>query len=54
MAETTKTYNGYCVVCKEKRDFEGTVSVSKGMMMNARGPCPVCGNTITKVVGKMA
>ncbi|MGI8696610.1 MAG: DUF5679 domain-containing protein, partial [Mycobacteriales bacterium] len=24
-----ETYNGYCVKCKEKRDFSGEVSVSE-------------------------
>ena len=30
-------YNGYCVKCKEKRDFEGTVEVSKTGMNMAKG-----------------
>jgi hypothetical protein len=37
------TYNGYCVKCKEKRDFQGTVEVSKTGMNMAKGKCPVCG-----------
>ena len=27
VATKAQTYNGYCVKCKEKRDFEGTVEV---------------------------
>jgi hypothetical protein len=50
VAETT--YNGYCVKCKEKRDFEGTVEVSKTGMNMAKGKCPVCGTTVNRILGK--
>ncbi len=40
MADKAQTYNGYCVKCKEKRDFEGTVEVSKTGMNMAKGKCP--------------
>jgi Domain of unknown function (DUF5679) len=46
------TYNGYCVKCKEKRDFEGNVEVSKTGMNMAKGKCPVCGTTINRILGK--
>lgn len=45
-------YNGYCVKCKEKRDFEGTVAVSKTGMRMAKGKCPVCGTTVNRILGK--
>ena len=45
-------YNGYCVKCKEKRDFEGTVTISKTNMRMAKGPCPVCGTTVNRILGK--
>jgi hypothetical protein len=48
------TYNGYCVKCKEKRDFEGTVEVSKTGMNMAKGKCPVCGTTVNRILGKAA
>ncbi|GIH08105.1 hypothetical protein Rhe02_61720 [Rhizocola hellebori] len=51
MAKTEK-YNGYCVKCKEKRDFEGTVTISKTNMRMAKGPCPVCGTTVNRILGK--
>jgi hypothetical protein len=54
VATTTKTYNGYCVKCKAKRDFEGTVSVSKTGMNMAKGKCPVCGTTVNLILGKAA
>jgi len=48
----TASYNGYCVKCKEKRDFEGTVEVSKTGMRMAKGKCPVCGTTVNRILGK--
>jgi rRNA maturation endonuclease Nob1 len=50
--EKVETYNGYCVKCKEKRDFEGTVAISKTGMRMAKGPCPVCGTTVNRILGK--
>lgn len=46
------TYNGYCVKCKEKRDFEGVVQVSKTGMNMAKGQCPECGTTVCRIMGK--
>ncbi|MDT4985943.1 MAG: hypothetical protein QOI74_37 [Micromonosporaceae bacterium] len=45
-------YNGYCVKCKEKRDFDGRVEVSKTGMKMAKGSCPVCGTTVNRILGK--
>jgi hypothetical protein len=52
VAEQAQMYNGYCVKCKEKRDFEGTVAVSKTGMRMAKGQCPVCGTTVNRILGK--
>jgi hypothetical protein len=53
VATKAKTiYNGYCVKCKAKRDFEGTVEVSKTGMNVAKGKCPVCGTTMNRILGK--
>jgi hypothetical protein len=52
VAKTAQTYNGYCVKCKEKRDFEGEVVVSKTGMRMAKGACPVCGTTVNRILGK--
>jgi hypothetical protein len=41
-----------CVKCKEKRDFEGNVEVSKTGMNMAKGKCPVCGTTVNRILGK--
>lgn len=52
MANQTATYTGYCVKCKEKRDFEGHIEVSKTGMNMAKGKCPVCGTTVNRILGK--
>jgi hypothetical protein len=51
--ETPKgTYGGYCVKCKEKRDFEGEVTLSANQRRMAKGACPVCGTTVVRILGK--
>jgi hypothetical protein len=45
-------YNGYCVKCKDKRDFEGEVTETKTGMRMAKGKCPVCGTTVNRILGK--
>ena len=52
VADQAQTYNGYCVKCKEKRDFEGHIEVSKTGMNMAKGKCPVCGTTVNRILGK--
>ena len=45
-------YNGYCVKCKDKRDFDGEVTETKTGMRMAKGKCPVCGTTVNRILGK--
>jgi hypothetical protein len=52
VADKGQTYNGYCVKCKEKRDFEGKVEVSQTGMKMAKGICPVCGTKVNRILGK--
>jgi hypothetical protein len=47
-----ETYNGYCVKCKEKRDFEGEVVTSDSGRRMAKGSCPVCGTKMNRILGK--
>ncbi len=49
-----ETYKGdaYCVKCKEKRDFEGTVKISDSGRRMAQGICPVCGTKVNRILGK--
>lgn len=51
---TVETYKGdaYCVKCKEKRDFEGTVKVSDSGRRMAQGICSVCGTKLNRILGK--
>ena len=46
------TGTAYCVKCKEKREFTGEVVVNaKGTRM-AKGKCPVCATTVTRILPK--
>jgi hypothetical protein len=48
------TYNGYCVKCREKRDFEGEVKELANGSKAAQGQCPVCGTKMTRMLPKNA
>jgi len=54
MVNMAETYKGdaYCVKCKEKRDFEGTVKVSDSGRRMAQGICSVCGTKLNRILGK--
>jgi hypothetical protein len=49
-----QTYNGYCVKCREKRDFEGEVKELANGSKAAQGQCPVCGTKMTRMLPKNA
>ena len=49
-----ETYNGYCVKCREKRDFEGEVKDLATGSTAAQGSCPVCGTKMTRMLPKSA
>ena len=42
----------YCVLCNEKRSFEGHVKVSESGRRMAQGICPVCGTKVNRILGK--
>jgi hypothetical protein len=46
----TIVYSGYCVKCRTKRDFEGAHSVGPSGRHMAKGPCPTCGCTISRLL----
>lgn len=47
------TYNGYCVKCRDKRDFDGQeVEMGKTGRKAAQGTCPVCGTKMYRILGK--
>ncbi|MFC2029238.1 DUF5679 domain-containing protein [Chloroflexota bacterium] len=42
-------YEGYCVKCRTKRTVaNGEVAETKTGRPMAKGPCPVCGTTVTR------
>ncbi len=46
------SYSGYCVKCREKREFEGVeVDLGNGRKA-AQGACPTCGTKMTRMLGK--
>ncbi len=48
------SYEGYCVKCREKREFEGKeVELANGRRA-AQGQCPVCGTKMTRMLPKNA
>jgi hypothetical protein len=44
------TGDGYCVKCKEKREFSAVVSVVQARLM-AKGYCTYCGTKLNRVLG---
>ena len=47
-----ESYNGYCVKCKEKRDFDGEVKVSESGRRMAQSCSPVRGTKMNRILGK--
>ncbi len=45
-------YEGYCMKCREKRTFEGTIVTLKNGRPAAQGACPVCGTKLTRILSK--
>jgi len=48
------SYEGYCVKCRTKREFEGEKKDLPNGRSAAQGTCPVCGTKITRMLGKSA
>jgi hypothetical protein len=48
-----ETYNGYCVKCREKRDFQGEEKELANGSRAAQGQCPVCGTKMTRMLPKL-
>ena len=41
----------YCMKCREKREFEGSLVTLKNGRPALQGTCPVCGTKLTKIMG---
>jgi len=48
------TYEGYCVKCREKREFEGAVVELANGRSAAQGTCATCGTKMTRMLGNKA
>ena len=46
------TYEGYCVKCREKRQFEGEAVEMANGRRAAQGACPICGTKMNRMLGK--
>ena len=47
-------YEGYCVKCREKREFDGEVVEMANGRRSAKGKCPNCGTGMNRILGKDA
>jgi hypothetical protein len=45
-------YDGYCVKCKAKREFDGEEVTMKNGRRAAKGSRPACGTTVMRMLGK--
>ena len=45
-------YEGYCMKCRQKRQFEGQIVTLKNGRPAAQGACPVCGTKLTRILSK--
>lgn len=53
--DDSHSYEGYCVKCREKREFYGEVKEMANGRRMAKGSCPVCGAGISRILpGKAA
>ncbi len=46
------SYEGYCVKCREKREFDGQEVELKNGRRAAQGACPICGTKMNRILGK--
>ena len=53
-AHVANMYEAYCVKCRAKREFEGSVVELKNGRKAAQGTCPVCGTKVMRILGKSA
>jgi uncharacterized protein DUF5679 len=41
----------YCMKCRQKREFTGSLVTLKNGRPALQGPCSVCGTKLTKILG---
>jgi len=42
----------YCMKCREKREFTGSLVTLKNGRPALQGSCPVCGTKMNRILGK--
>ena len=42
----------YCMKCREKREFTGTLTTLANGRPALQGTCPVCGTKLTRILSK--
>ena len=47
-------YEAYCVKCRAKREFDGTIVELKNGRKAAQGTSPVSGTKVMRILGKTA
>ncbi|MGI8907901.1 MAG: DUF5679 domain-containing protein [Candidatus Sumerlaeaceae bacterium] len=47
-------YEGYCVKCRAKREFDGEIRELDNGKKAAQGKCPTCGTKMTRILPKNA
>ena len=52
-ADSGETYEGYCVKCREKREFHGHVEETDSGRRMAKGTCPVCGTKMNRILANL-
>jgi hypothetical protein len=52
VSDSAASYEGFCLKCQEKRHYDGEIRISESGRRMARGTCPVCGSTISRILGK--
>ena len=49
--ETAMADVAYCMKCRQKREFTGSLVTLKNGRPALQGTCPVCGTKLTKIMG---
>jgi hypothetical protein len=52
-ADSGETYEGYCVKCRQKREFHGHVEESDSGRRMAKGTCPECGTKMNRILANL-
>lgn len=53
LSERAAGFEGYCVKCRDKREFDGKVELNKRGRRVAKGNCPVCGTKMNRMLANV-